>query len=157
MVAIVYEDIETDDGETTLLTPMSEITGEVGLLMGAYHMFTINGGSGLLIGGAVGVEPARVAILGAGRVALGAARYALGLGADVTILDVDLERLRVVRQKIFPGAKTLFLNSHNVRSLLPNVDMLINAVKWPPRADHHIVTRDMLNIMKKSILVVDNG
>jgi alanine dehydrogenase len=155
VIAIAYEDIETDDGEMPLLTPMSEIAGEVGLIMGAYHMFTINGGSGLLIGGAAGVEPAKVAILGAGRVGLGAARYALGLGADVTIMDIDLDRLREVRQKIFPGAKTLFLNNHNIRNLLPDVDMLINAVKWPPRANHHIVTRDMLKIMKKSILVVD--
>jgi len=155
VIAIAYEDIETDDGEMPLLTPMSEIAGEVGLIMGAYHMFTINGGSGLLIGGAAGVEPVKVAILGAGRVGLGAARYALGLGADVTIMDIDLDRLREVRQKIFPRAKTVFLNNHNIRNLLPDVDMLINAVKWPPRANRHIVTRDMLKIMKKSILVVD--
>lgn len=155
VIAIAYEDMETDEGETPLLTPMSEIAGEVGLIMGAYYMFATNGGSGLLMGGAAGVEPARVAILGAGRVGLGAARYAVGLGADVTILDVDLDRLREVRQKIFLGVTTLFLNSYNVRSILPHVDLLINAVKWPPRTDHHIVTRDMLKIMKKSMLIVD--
>ncbi len=155
VIAIAYEDIETDDGKAPLLTPMSEIAGEVGLLMGAYHMFTVNGGAGILIGGAVGAEPAKIVILGAGNVGLGAARYAIGLGADVTILDVDLDRLRDVRQKIFPRVKTLFLNGYNVQYILPHVDLLINAVKWPPRADKHIVTKDMLKIMKKEALIVD--
>ena len=155
VIAIAYEDVETDDGKAPLLTPMSEIAGEVGLLMGAYHMFTVNGGAGILIGGAVGAEPAKIVILGAGNVGLGAARYAIGLGADVTILDVDLDRLRDARQKIFPRVKTLFLNGYNVRYILPHVDLLINAVKWPPRADKHIVTRDMLKIMKKEALIVD--
>ena len=134
---------------------MREIAGEVGLLMGAYHLFTINGGGGVLIGGAVGVDPAKVCILGAGSVGLGAARYALGLGADVTLMDIDLERLREVREQIYPTAKTLFLTHHNVSNLLPQVNLLINAVKWPPQADHHIVTRQMLGLMKKSALIVD--
>ena len=138
-----------------LLTPMSEIAGEVGLIMGVYHMFTISGGSGILVGGAVGAEPANVAILGAGNVGLGAARYAIGLGADVTLLDIDLERLRDIRQKIFPQIKTLYLNSYNVRQILPKIDLLINAVKWPPQSDQHIVTREMLKLMKKEALIVD--
>jgi len=99
VIAIAYEDIETDDGKFPLLALMSEIAGEVGLIMGVYHMLTISGGSGILVGGAVGDEPANVAILGAGNVGLGAARYAIGLGADVTLLDIDLERLRDIRQK----------------------------------------------------------
>ena len=155
VVAIAYEDMETDDGTAPLLTPMSEIAGEVGLLMGAYHMFTINGGSGILIGGAVGAEPARIVILGAGNVGLGAARYAIGLGADVTLMDVDVDRLREVRQKIFPQCKTLFLNAYNVRNILSHADMLVNAVKWPPGAKSHIVTRDMLKLMQKDSLIVD--
>ena len=155
VIAFAYEDITTDDGETPLLTPMSEIAGEVGLLMGAYHMLSINGGSGILIGGAVGAEPARVAILGAGNVGLGAARYAIGLGADVTVLDIAMDKLREVRRKVFPQAKTLFLNDYNVRSVLPHLDLLINAVKWPPRATRHIITRDMLKLMKRDALIVD--
>jgi len=155
VVAIAYEDIQTDDGKFPLLTPMSEMAGEVGLIMGVYHMFTINGGSGVWVGGAVGAEPARVAILGAGNVGLGAARYAFGLGADVTLLDIDLDRLREIRQKIFPRIKTLYLNSYNIRQILPKIDLLINAVKWPPRSDQHIVTREMLQLMKKDALIVD--
>ena len=155
VVAIAYEDIETADGESPLLTPMSEIAGEVGLIMGVYHMFTINGGSGLLVGGAVGAEPANVVIFGGGNVGLGAARYAIGLGAHVTMLDIDLERLRSIRQKIFPQIRTLYLNNYNVRQILPKIDLLINAVKWPPQSDQHIVTREMLKLMKKEALIVD--
>ncbi|MEX1347491.1 MAG: NAD(P)-dependent oxidoreductase, partial [Desulfobacterales bacterium] len=148
-------DIETDDANFPLLTPMSEIAGEVGLIMGVYHMFTISGGSGVLLGGAVGVKPANMAILGAGSVGLGAARYAVGLGADVVLLDIDLDRLRDIRQKNFPQIKTLYLNSYNVRQILPKIDLLINAVKWPPQSDQHIVTREMLKLMKKGALIVD--
>lgn len=155
VVAIAYEDIQTDDGRFPLLTPMSEIAGEVGLMMGVYHMFTINGGGGILVGGAVGVDAARVTILGAGNVGLGAARYAVGLGAEVTLLDIDLQRLREVRQKIFPTISTCYLNNYNVRQILPESDLLVNAVKWPPYATHHIVTREMLGLMKKDALIVD--
>jgi alanine dehydrogenase len=155
VVGIAYEDIVTDDGQAPLLAPMSEIAGEVGLLMGVFHLFTINGGPGKLIGGAVGVEPATVAILGAGNVGLGAARYAVGLGAEVILLDIDLERLRQVRRSIFPACQTLDLNTYNVRSVLPKLDLLINAVKWPPESKQHIVTRDMLKLMPKGSLIVD--
>jgi len=155
VIAIAYEDVETDDGKFPLLTPMSEIAGEVGLIMGVYHMFTISGGSGVLVGGAVGAEPANVAILGAGNVGLGAARYAVGLGADVTMLDIDLEKLRDIRQNILPQIKTFYLNDYNVRQILPKIDLLVNAVKWPPKADQHIVTREMLQLMRKEALIVD--
>ena len=155
VIAIAYEDIETDDGRFPLLTPMSEIAGEVGLIMGVYHMFTTTGGSGILVGGAVGSEPANVAIFGAGNVGLGAARYAIGLGAYVTLLDIDLERLRDIRQKMLPQIKTVYLNEYNIRQMLPKIDLLINAVKWPPQSDQHIVTREMLGFMKKKALIVD--
>jgi alanine dehydrogenase len=155
VVGLAYEDVKTDDGQTPLLAPMSEIAGEVGLIMGAYHLFTTGGGPGLLLGGAVGAEPARVAILGAGRVGIGAARAAIGLGADVTILDIDMDQLREVREKIFPQAKTLFSTGANVRTILPQVDLLMNAVKWPPKAKTHIVTREMLKLMKRQALIVD--
>ncbi|MBT8331807.1 MAG: alanine dehydrogenase, partial [Deltaproteobacteria bacterium] len=125
VIAIAYEDIETDDGRCPLLAPMSEIAGEVGLIMGVHQMFTTTGGSGTLIGGAVGSQPAIVAILGAGNVGLGAARYAVGLGADVTLLDIDLEKLRDIRQGMLPGIKTVYLNQFNVRQMLPKVDLLI--------------------------------
>ena len=85
----------------------------------------------------------------------GAARYATGLGAEVTLLDIDLNRLREVRQKIFPGIKTEFLNRLNLTRLLPHLDMLINGVTWPPGAKGHIVTREMLKLLRPSCLIVD--
>ena len=153
VVGIAYEDVMTDDGETPLLTPMSEIAGEVGVMMGAFHMFTVQGGNGVLLGGAPGVEPAVVAILGAGHVGIGAARYALGMGADVTFLDVNLERLRDIRRKIFPNVKTLYSIRANIEKILPDVDMLVNAVKWTPGMT--LVSREMLKLMKRGALIVD--
>lgn len=153
VVAIAYEDVMTDDGETPLLTPMSEIAGEVGLLMGAYYLFNMQGGSGRLLGGAPGVEPAHVAVLGAGHVGIASARSALGLGADVTILDINIERLREVRHKILPNVRTLNCIRPNVERLLPQIDLLVNAVKWRPGLT--IVSRPMLRLMKPKALIVD--
>ncbi len=153
VIGIAYENLTYDDREFPLLTPMSEIAGEVGMLMGAYHLFAVHGGSGLLLGGVPGVEPAKVAILGGGHVGIGAARYALGMGADVTILDINLARLRTVRQEIFPGVKTLYCIRANVERILPEVDLLVNAVKWSPGLT--IVSRAMLGLMKRDALIVD--
>ncbi|MDY0168416.1 MAG: alanine dehydrogenase [Thermoguttaceae bacterium] len=153
VVGIAYENVTPDGRDFPLLTPMSEIAGEVGMLMGAYHLFAVQGGSGLLLSGAPGVEPAKVAILGAGHVGLGAARYALGMGADVTLLDIDLARLRTVRQEVFPGVKTLYCVRANVERVLRESDVLVNAVKWSPGLT--LVSRDMLKLMKRTALIVD--
>jgi alanine dehydrogenase len=152
-VGIAYEDVMTDDGQFPLLTPMSEIAGEVGLLMGAYHLFTVQGGGGLMLGGAPGVAPAQVVVLGAGHAGAAAARSAAALGADVTILDIDLSRLREVRRKTLPNVKTLHCAPPNVERILPQVDLLVNAVKWSPGLT--IVSRSMLKLMKRKALIVD--
>ena len=153
VVGIAYEDMRAADGEFPLLTPMSEIAGEVGLLMGACFLLTTQGGRGVLLGGAAGVEPAKVAILGAGRAGIGAARAALGLGAHVTILDVDIGTLRDIRNRIFPNATTLCSSRPNVERILPETDLLVNAVKWRPGLT--LVSRDMLKLMKRKALIVD--
>ena len=153
LVGIAYEDVMTDDGEFPLLTPMSEIAGEMGMLMGIHYMATTEGGNGVLIGGAPGVPPAKIAILGVGHVGIAAARYALGLGADVTLVDVDVDRLRKLRRSVFSNVKTLFSSSDNIRRLLPEVDMLVNAVKWKPGM--RLVSREMLHLMKANALIVD--
>ena len=153
VVGIAYENVTADGREFPLLTPMSEIAGEVGMLMGANHLFTVQGGSGMLLGGAPGVEPAKVAILGAGHVGIVAARYALAMGAYVTLLDISLQRLREVRHTIFPSIRTLYCIRANVVRLLPEVDLLVNAVKWSPGLT--IVSREMLKLMKKQALIVD--
>ncbi len=153
VIGIAYENVTPDGREFPLLLPMSEIAGEVGLLLGAVQMFSVNGGSGLLPGGAPGVEPAKIAVLGAGNVGIGATRYALGLGADVTLLDIDIARLRMIRREVFPNIKTLHCNRPNVERILRESDMLVNAVKWVPGLT--IVSRDMLKLMKRSALIVD--
>ncbi len=153
VIGIAYEDVMSDDGQFPLLTPMSEIAGEVGMLMGIHYNMTTSGGLGVLPGGAPGVEPARIAILGAGHVGIGAARYALGLGADVTILDIDLDRMRHIRHAIFPNVKTLFCSPANVERILPETDILVNAVKWTPGLT--IVSRQMLGLMRPKTLIVD--
>lgn len=153
VVAFAYEDVMNEKGETFLLTPMSELAGEVGLLMGVYHLFNTNGGNGMLIGGAPGIEPAKVVIFGAGHVGVGAAKYALGLGADVTLMDVNIERMREIEKTILPRVKTLYSNSYNVKKILPETDLVINAVKWSPGLT--IISRDMLKLMKPNSLIVD--
>lgn len=153
IIGFACEDIQLENGQFPLLAPMSEIAGEVGMIMGIYHNMTTNGGAGNLIGGAPGVEPAKVVILGAGHAGLGAARYAHALGADVTILDVNLDRLRDIRSHILTSIKTLYSNDTNIRRLLPDTDILVNAVKWVPGLT--LVSRSMLSLMKKNALIVD--
>ena len=153
VIGIAYEDVMTDDGQFPLLTPMSEIAGEVGMLMGIHYNMTTSGGLGVLPGGAPGVEPAKIAILGAGHVGIGAAKYALGLGADVTILDVDLDRMRQIRQTIFPNAQMLYSTPANIKHILPETDILVNAIKWTPGLT--IVSREMLGLMRPKALIVD--
>lgn len=153
VIGIAYEDVKTDDGQFPLLVPMSEIAGEVGMMLGAVLLFATHGGAGVLMGGAPGVEPAKVAVLGAGHAGVGAARYAVAMGADVTMLDVDPNRLRQVRQAILPNVKTLYCDRSGVERILPEVDMLVNAVKWSPGLT--LVSRDMLKLMKRGALIVD--
>ncbi|MCX5837841.1 MAG: alanine dehydrogenase [Deltaproteobacteria bacterium] len=153
VVGIAYEDVMAKDGSFPLLIPMSQAAGMVGMLIGVYHLFSTNGGNGILMGGMPGVESAKVVILGAGHLGINAAKYALGLGADVTILDVSVERLREIKYKIFPDIKTLYSSQTNIKKLLPETDLLVNCVKWYPGLT--LVTKDMLKLMKKNSLIVD--
>ena len=153
VIAFAYEDIMDDDGKFPLLQPMSEIAGAVGSLMGIYHMLTTKGGNGILVGGAPGVEPAKVIVLGAGSVGVVAARYALNLGADVTILDINIEKMQQVKDNVLPNVKTLYSCKQNIIRILKDTDMVINAVKWIPGLT--LISRDMLKYMKKDSLIVD--
>lgn len=152
IIGIAYEDIMLDNKTFPLLTPMSEIAGEVGLLMGVMLMFSTNGGSGILPGGVAGVCPAKIVILGAGHAGMGAARRALGLGADVTVMDVNLDRLREIQAQ-YPAIKTLYSQPAAIAQILPETDLLLNAVKWRPGLT--LVTRSMLGLMKKDALIMD--
>lgn len=153
VVAFAYEDVKDENGESILLIPMSELAGDVGLLTGVYNLFNTNGGNGKLVCGAPGVENIKIVIFGAGNVGLRAAKLGIGLGADITLMDTNIKRLRDVQAYLLPEAKTLYSNPSNVKDAISTADLVINAVKWFPNLT--IISRDMLQYMKPNSLIVD--
>lgn len=151
---VAFEDIQLDDGRLPLLEPMSYIAGYVGMTKGFELLRPTEGGPGLLPGSLPGVQPTRVLILGAGFVGCGALQVACGLGADVTVLDVDLDKLADVARR-FPAARTLLSNEDNIRRCLTATDVLLNAVSWPRSRQGHLVTRQQLGTMPTGAVVVD--
>ena len=137
-----------------LLEPMSEIAGRMSVIVGAYFLAKHAGGSGVLLGGVPGVLPGRVVVIGGGSSGINAARMATGLGADVTILEVDLERMRFLDITMHT-AHTLFSNQAHLDELLPNVDLLIGAVLVPGAKAPKLVTRAMLRRMRPGSVLVD--
>lgn len=153
VTAIAYENVE-QKGRHPLLDPMSEIAGRMSVLMGAFYLGRNNGGSGTLLGGVPGVLPGRVVVLGGGTAGVNAARMAIGLGADVTILEVDVERMRFLDITMHT-AHTLYSNESHLMELLPHVDLLIGAVLLPGRRAPKLVTREMLRKMRAGSVFVD--
>lgn len=153
VTGVAYETIQVGN-KLPLLEPMSEIAGRMSTVMGAYYLAKHNGGSGVLLGGVPGVLPGRVVVLGGGTSGVNAARMALGLGADVRILDVDLERLRFLDLTL-AGASTIFSNQANLMELMPSTDLLIGAVLLPGAKAPKLITREMLRQMKPGSVVVD--
>ncbi|MDX1681143.1 MAG: alanine dehydrogenase [Akkermansiaceae bacterium] len=150
---IAYETIEVN-GRLPLLEPMSEIAGRMSALVGAYSLAKHAGGRGILLGGVPGVLPGRVVVLGGGVAGVNAARMAMGLGADVTILEVDLERMRFLDMTMH-GSHTLYSNQTHLMDLLPRVDLLIGAVLVPGSKAPKLITREMLRCMKPGSVLVD--
>ncbi|HNQ73378.1 MAG TPA: alanine dehydrogenase [Verrucomicrobiota bacterium] len=150
---IAYETIEVNR-RLPLLEPMSEIAGRMSLQVGSYFLAKHLGGSGVLLGGVPGVLPGKVAVLGGGTAGLNAARMALGLGADVTILEVDLERMRFLDLAL-PSVHTFYSNETHLMELLPRVDLLIGAVLVPGARAPKLVTRAMLQRMRPGSVLVD--
>ncbi len=150
---IAYETIEVNH-RLPLLEPMSEIAGRMSLQVGSYFLAKHLGGSGVLLGGVPGVLPGKVAVLGGGTSGLNAARMALGLGADVTILEVDLERMRFLDLTL-PSVHTFYSNETHLMELLPQVDLLIGAVLVPGARAPKLVTREMLKSMRPGSALVD--
>ncbi|NGX30818.1 MAG: Alanine dehydrogenase 2 [Chlamydiae bacterium] len=155
VIGIAYETIEDIDGKLPLLAPMSEVAGRVAIQAGAYALQMANGGRGMLLGGVAGVLPANVVVLGGGYVGTEAARMALGLGADVTILDIDLKRLRELDELYSPRLKTLYSNPLHLQESIEKADLLIGAVLVHGGKAPSLVTRDMLKTMKKGSVIVD--
>ena len=154
-IAIAYETIEAADGSLPLLTPMSEVAGRMATQQGAIFLEKIRGGSGVLLGGVPGVEPATVVVFGGGVVGTNAAKMAAGLGAKVYILDVNLERLRYLSDVMPKNVIPLMSNSHNIRDLLKVADLVVGGVLITGAKAPKLITRDMLKLMKKGSVIVD--
>jgi alanine dehydrogenase len=153
VTGLAYETIE-QNRRLPLLEPMSEIAGRMSILVGGYFLAKHNGGSGVLLGGVPGVLPGRVVVLGGGTSGINAARMAQGLGADVTILEVDLERMRFLDITLHT-AHTLYSSEAHLMELLPSVDLLIGAVLLPGARAPKLISREMLRRMRPGSVVVD--
>jgi alanine dehydrogenase len=153
VIGVAYETIQVGN-KLPLLEPMSEIAGRMSVVMGAYFLAKHNGGSGVLLGGVPGVLPGRVVVLGGGTSGVNAARMATGLGADVTILDVDLDRLRFLDLTL-DNTHTLFSSEANLQELMPTTDLLVGAVLVPGAKAPKLITRAMLKKMKRGSVLVD--
>jgi len=153
VTAIAYETIE-EGRRLPLLEPMSEIAGRMSILVGGYFLAKHYGGSGTLLGGVPGVLPGKVVVLGGGSAGINAARMATGLGADVTILEVDIERMRYLDITLHT-AHTLYSDESHLLQMLPGTDLLIGAVLVPGARAPKLVRRDMLKLMRPGSVFVD--
>ena len=154
-VCIAYETVERADRSLPLLIPMSEVAGRMAAQNGAYYLQKTQGGKGKLMAGVPGVKPARVLVLGGGTVGEAAARIAAGMGADVTITDVSLPRLKQLAAEMPANVHTLYSSVHNIRQELPTTDIVIGSVLIPGDAAPKLITRDMLALMEPGSVLVD--
>lgn len=154
-VCLAYETVEKPDGSLPLLIPMSEVAGRMSVQEGARFLEKPQGGKGILLGGVPGVKPAKVLVLGGGVVGHNAALMAAGLGADVTIADISLPRLRYLSETMPANVKTLYSSTHTIELELPTTDLVIGAVLIPGAKAPHLVTRGMLKLMKKGSVLAD--
>lgn len=153
--AVAYETIREKDGSLPLLTPMSEVAGRMAVQVGAQYLEAPNGGRGILLGGIPGVQAANVAILGGGVVGHNAAKMAVGLGAHVTIIDRNLDRLRALDDIYNSQIVTLASNTWTIRETLRLADLVVGAVLIPGASAPKLVRRDMIRSMKRGAVVVD--
>jgi alanine dehydrogenase len=152
--AIAYETIEVGR-RLPLLEPMSEIAGRMSTIVGAHYLSRAQGGKGVLLGGVPGVLPGNVLVLGGGTAGINAGRMAAGLGANLTILEVDLEKMRFLDISLHQSAHTLYSNEQNLLEMLPTVDLLIGAVLVPGAKAPKLLSRAMLKVMKPGSVFVD--
>ncbi len=152
-ICIAYETVMLPDGELPLLTPMSEVAGRMAVQEGAKYLEKLYGGRGVLLGGVPGVAPAHVLILGGGVVGSNAARIASGMGARVTVLDVSLERLRHLSERL--PVQTLYSTRHTLLEQLPGADLLIGGVLIAGAAAPKLLRREDLQLMQKGAVIVD--
>lgn len=152
---LAYETVENPDRTLPLLIPMSEVAGRMSVQQGAKYLEKPQGGKGILLGGVPGVKPAKVLVLGGGIVGYNAALMAAGMGADVTITDISLPRLRYLNEVMPANVKTLYSSIHNIEQELPTTDLVIGAVLITGAKAPHLITRNMLKLLKKGSMLVD--
>ena len=154
-VCLAYETVQLPNGSLPLLQPMSEVAGRMAALNGAYYLQKTKGGKGKLISGVPGVSPAKVLVLGGGVVGEAAALMAAGLGAEVTITDISLPRLRQLDIETPANVHTLYSSEHNIRQQLPTVDIVVGSVLVPGDKTPHLITKEMLKLMEPGTVLVD--
>src|SRR4051812_2532435 len=155
VTGVAYETITDAKGQLPLLTPMSEVAGRMSIQVGATYLERINGGRGVLLGGIPGVQPGRVVIIGGGVVGTNATKMAVGLGAAVTIVDLNLDRLRELDDIFGSRIKTLASNHYTIHESVANADLVIGGVLIPGASAPKLVSRDMLKDMAPNSVIVD--
>jgi alanine dehydrogenase len=155
VAAIAYETIQLDNGALPLLTPMSEVAGRMSVQIGAQFLEKPKGGKGVLLGGVPGVLPGEVVIIGGGVVGTNAAKIALGMGANVTILDINADRLRQLDDQFQGQLRTLMSNRYNLAEAVAKADLLVGAVLIPGRRAPRLVTEEMVRTMQPGSVIVD--
>ncbi|MEQ8244913.1 alanine dehydrogenase [Fulvivirga sp.] len=154
-VCLAYETVEKSDRSLPLLVPMSEVAGRMAIQEGAKYLEKPLKGRGILLGGVPGVRPAKVLILGGGVVGTNAAKMAAGMGADVTIMDLSLPRLRYLDDIMPANVNTFMSNEYNIRELIATHDLIVGAVLIPGAKAPNLITRDMLKDMRPGTVLVD--
>lgn len=154
-ICLAYETVEKTDRSLPLLVPMSEVAGRMAVQEGAKYLEKPMKGRGILLGGVPGVKPANVLVLGGGIVGTQAAKMAAGLGANVTIMDVSLPRLRYLSDIMPANVETLMSNKYAITQAIQVTDLIIGAVLIPGTKAPHLITRDMLKLMRPGTVVVD--
>ena len=155
VTAIGYETIQLPDGSLPLLTPMSEVAGRMAVQIGAAFLEKSRGGMGVLLGGVPGVDPAEVVIVGGGTVGANACKIAVGMGASVTLLDINADRLRKLDQQFQGRVRTVMSNAYNLERCVRRADLLIGAVLIPGARAPRVVTESMVRSMKPGSVIVD--
>lgn len=154
-IGIAYEDVNDKNGEFPLLSPMSEIAGKGGFVAALNFCQSIHGGNGILLARVHGVRTPEVTIIGAGNSGLGAAELASAFGNKVTILDIDTNKLQHAKNVLPPNVELLYSDEQNLVNCLKRTDVLMNCILWPKWRTDHLVTREMLSLMKPNSLIVD--
>lgn len=155
VIAFAYETLQTPNGELPCLTPMSEVAGRMAPQEGAKYLEEPMHGRGILLGGVPGVAPAEVAVIGAGVVGSNACLIAAGMGANVTVLDVNLNRLRYLEEVMPPNVHTIMSNAHTIRDAVLKADLVISSVLIRGAKAPCLITRELVSRMKKGSVIVD--